>query len=277
MAFKSSILVPTDFSGKSEIAIRFVCEIAVCTGANIQFVNVIEPPYDFPSRIEGVLENKKKVVAKQLEELIDNLHSVDEFRFIKMKGRVEVGKVAAVILDLVHSNNYDLIAVGLGGEHDLKKTIYGSITNNLLLESPIPVFAISKKIDFRTPQQLVFATDLRERDLKPIKKMYGFARDLGVSFRIVHIIEDAGDTREKLDLFMSKVRSRIDDDSIAMEVHEAPDFLEGITELIGHNKQTILVTTRYKKSFLEWLTTKSTARVLAQIAEVPLLLIPTDL
>lgn len=276
MAFKSSILVPTDFSGKSEIAIRYACEIAATTGAEILFMNVIEPPYDFPSRIEEVVATKKKVLAERLEKLINDLHSVDEFRFIKMKGKIEVGKVGNIILNAARSGHHDLICVGLGGEHDLKKALYGSITNNLLLESPIPVFAISKRIDFRTPKQLLFATDLRERDIKPVKKMHGFARDLGIKFRIVHIAENQDKSSEELINFTSKIQAKTKDESIKIELYKAPDFLEGITKFIGNDNRTILVTTRYKKSILEWLFTKSTARVLAQIAEVPLLLLPTD-
>ena len=276
MAFKSSILVPTDFSGKSEIAIRYACEIAACTGAEILFMNVIEPPYDFPSRIEEVLEKTKKKSAQRLEALINDLHSVEEFRFIKMKGKVEIGRVDQEILEAVRSKKHDLIAVGLGGEHDLKKALYGSITNNLLLESPVPVFAISKRIDFRSPTQLLFATDLRDRDIKPIHKMSGFAKDLGVKLKIIHIIDNAKETQEQIEQFKSKIRSKLDDESIEIELFEAPSFLEGITKFVNGDKRTILVTTRYKKSFLEWLITKSTARVLAQIAEVPLLLIPTD-
>ena len=276
MAFTSSILVPTDFSRKSEIAIRHACEIAVCTGAEILFLNVIEPPYDFPSRIDDLLESKKNEAAKQLGFLIDDLHSVDTFRFIKMKGKVEVGKVGTVILEAVRNGKHDLIAVGLGGDHDLKKTLYGSITNNLLLESPVPVFAISKRIDYRRPRQLIFATDLRDHDIKPIKKMSSFARDLGASFRIVHILENTNQNKDHINAFTSKIQSKLEEQAIEIDLYEASNFLEGITEFIGGDKQTILVTTRYKKSFLEWLIAKSTARVLAQIAAVPLLLIPSE-
>lgn len=276
MAFKSSILVPTDFSEKSEIAIRYACEIAACTGAEILFMNVVEPPYDFPSRIEEVVSSRKEAAVENLTKIIDDLHSVDEFRFIRMKGKVEVGKVDTAILDVVRSQDFDLICVGLGGEHDFKKTLYGSITNTLLLESDIPVFAISKRIDFRSPKQLVFATDLRKNDLNEINKMESFAKDLGVQFRVINIAEDLNFNQRKVEIFTQEIRERTKNRSIEIEQYEGESFLEGITKLIGSDSRTILVTTRYKKTLLEWLFTKSNARVLATIAEVPLLLIPVD-
>ena len=276
MAFKSSILVPTDFSEKSEIAIRYACEIAACTGAEILFMNVIEPPYDFPSRIEEVVASKKKAAVNKLTKIIDDLHSVDEFRFIRMKGKVEVGKVDTAILEVTRSEDFDLICVGLGGEHDLKKALYGSITNTLLLESDIPVFAISKRIDFRSPKQLVFATDLRKNDLEIIHQMESFAKDLGVKFRIINIVGDLDSNQKKVEAFTQEIRDLTKNRSIEIEQYEGDSFLEGITKLIGSDSRTILVTTRYKKTLLEWLFTKSNARVLATIAEVPLLLIPVD-
>lgn len=276
MAFKSSILVPTDFSEKSEIAIRYACEIAACTGAEILFMNVVEPPYDFPSRIEEVVAAKKKAAGENLTKIIDDLHSVDAFRFIRMKGKVEVGKVDSVILDVARSNKHDLICVGLGGEHDLKKALYGSVTNTLLLESPVPVFAISKRVDFRSPQQLVFATDLRKKDLKVIVKMESFAKDLGVQFRIINIVDDSNTDQHELETFTEDLIERTKNRSLTIEQYEGGSFLEGIIKLIGSDSRTILVTTRYKKTLLEWLFTKSNARVLATIAEVPLLLIPVD-
>lgn len=272
MSYISSILVPVDFSIKSEVAVRYACEIALAHSAQIHFLNIIEPPYDFPSRIEETLEESKKDHARKLEELIHNLHSSDHYRYLKLKGRVEVGKVEPVLMEAARSEKYDLITIGLGGEHDLKKALYGSITNNLLLESPIPVFAIAKQVKYRQPKRLVFATDLRIRDIKPIKKMVGFARDLGVSMEVVHIVEKSGVDDDELEIFNELLKG------VQLEtiLFEADTFLEGIVEYIRGNKETILVTTRYRKKFIEWLISRSTARVLAQITQVPLLLIPKD-
>lgn len=276
MSVYSTILVPTDFSRKSETAIRYACEVALCTGADILFLNVVEPPYDFPSRIEEIIEAQKKDHAQKLEKLINDLHSVDDFRFIKMKGKVQVGYVGIEILDVVKTGSFGLICVGLGGEQDLKKTLYGSITNKLLLESPIPVFAISKHLSYRNPKQMLFATDFNNRDLKPAKQARKLARDLGAVLRVIHIVEDQNRNMEIEAKFLSKLRSKLKDPDFEIEYFEDSSFFEGIVRVVGNDKQTILVTTRYKKSFLERLISKSSARTLAQIAAVPILLIPCE-
>ncbi|PKD44838.1 universal stress protein [Rhodohalobacter barkolensis] len=272
----NSLLVPTDFSSKSDIAIRYACEIASYTDAQILFMHVIEQPYDFPSRVEEVLESKKKESADKLAKLIDGLHSTDEFRHIQMKGTVEVGNPSTMFVNAAKTGKFDMIIVGLGGEHDLKKALYGSITNNILLESPIPVFAISKRIDYRQPKQLFFATALREQDIKPIKQMKKLSIELGVKLRLIHIVENKGKREEKGKKFLKKLQKELNDSQLKIEFYEDKSFFEGITRLIGGDQHTILVTTRYKKRFMEWLITRSNARVLAQIVAVPLIMIPND-
>lgn len=277
MPFAKSILVPTDFSSKAEIAIRYACEIAQTTNAELHFLNVIEPPYDFPSRIEEILEAQKEEHAEKLTKLIDDLHSIDDFRNIKIKGQVEIGKVGYTITHVAEEKDHDLIAIGLGGEPHLKKALYGSITNNLLLDSTLPVFAISKRLNFTQPKHLIFSTALREGDIMHIKRMNKFARDLGITLRIIHIREKGkAGPQLSVDEFQQKVRKALNHKTIEIELQQSSSFVEGITEFIGGNRDSILVMTRYKKKFLEWLLSNSTVRSVAQIAAVPLLMLPHD-
>ncbi len=275
MAFPKSILVPTDFLPKSESAIRYACEIAQYTGAEIHFLHVIQEPYEFATRAEEFLPTIKRERAEKLEELINNLHSVDDFRSTKMTGLVEEGNIQLTIQRIAKEYKHNMIVIALGGEPDLKKVMYGSITNNILIESTVPVLAISKKIDYRTPNHLVFATDLRDGDIKPIKRMKRFAIDIGVDLKIIHIVPDKIQAdHEVIKKFNAKIQGSLKAEDIAVELHEAPTFDEGITRFVRNNKYTILVMTRYKRRFFEWLFSNSRVRNIAQIASVPLLMIP---
>ena len=277
MQFASSIVVPTDFSRKSEIAIRYACEIASNTGGEVHFLNVIEEPYDFPSRVEEILEARKNEHEEKLSNIIQDLHAVDEFRIIKMKGVVKTGKVSNTTRQVAQDHNHNLIVIGLGGAADLKKVLYGSITNNLIMTSEIPVLAISKHIDYRELKTMLFATDMRKRDLKHIKKMREFCLDIGVTLKLIHITEEKeGPNGEKLDRFNKKLKKITKNPDAEIIMHRANSFTEGITEYIGRDKHTLLVMTRYKKKFWEWLLSNSTVKSIAQMASVPLLMLPAD-
>jgi len=238
---------------------------------------VIEEPYDFPSRVQEIIDARKAENEKKLADMIDDLHTVDEFRVIKMKGIVEAGKVLSVTQRIAADFKHDLIVIGLGGEADLKKVLYGSITNNLLMTSEIPVLAISKQIDFRSPKRLLFATDMRKKDIRQIKTMREFCFDVGMKLDFIHIAESIDEIDlEALQSFNKKIATITMDPEKELTIHEAPDFSEGITDYIGHDKETLLVMIRYRKKFLEWLLSNSTVRSVAQMASVPLLMIPAD-
>lgn len=277
MQFASSIVVPTDFSKKSKIAIRYACEIASNTGGEVHFLNVIEEPYDFPSRVMEILDARKREHEKKLSKIIRKLHKVDEFRILKMKGVVKTGKVLTTTRQVVTDHNHDLIVIGLGGEADLKKVLYGSITNNLLMTSDIPVLAVSKHIEYHTLKTMLFATDMRDEDLKYIRIMREFCLDIGVRLKLVHIAEEHSQPDpDKLRNFNEKFRPIIKNDQAEVIVHHGDTFTDGITDYIGEDKHTLLVMTRYKKKFWEWLLSNSTVKSIAQMASVPLLMLPAD-
>lgn len=277
MQFASSIVVPTDFSKKSKIAIHYACQIASNTGGEVQFLNVIEEPYDFPSRVQEILDAQKQEHEEKLSEIIQNLHKVDEFRIIKMKGVVKIGKVLTTTRQVALEHGHDMIVIGLGGEADLKKVLYGSITNNLLMTSDVPVLAISKHIDYKEFKTMLFATDMRKPDIKYIKKMREFCLDIGVSLKLVHIAENQQKIEpEKLARFNKKLKKITNDPKAEVIIYQGASFTEGITDYIGEDKHTLLVMTRYKKKFWQWLLSNSTVKSIAQMASVPLLMLPAD-
>lgn len=277
MQFASSIVVPTDFSRKSEIAIRYACEIASNIGGEVHFLNIIEEPYDFPSRVQEIIEAQKEENEEKLSHMIRDLHAVDEFRIIKMKGVVKTGKMLTTMRQVVKEHDYNLIVIGLGGEADLKKVLYGSITNNLLMTIDIPVLAISKHIDYRELKTMLFATDMRKRDLKFIKEMREFCFDIGAALKVIHIAEENEELdKETLTAFNKKLKKITKNPGADIIVHHAASFTEGITEYIGKDKHSLLVMTRYKMKFWEWLLSNSTVKSLAQMTSVPLLMLPAD-
>ncbi|MFO7845786.1 MAG: universal stress protein, partial [Balneolaceae bacterium] len=245
MKFANSILVPTDFSRKSETAIRYACEIASNTGGEVHFLNVIEEPYDFPSRVQEILTARKKENEEKLSNMIRDLHTVEEFRIIKMKGLVETGKVLTTTRHIAERHSHDLIVIGLGGEADLKKVLYGSITNNLLITSSVPVLAVSKHIDYRELRTLLFATDMRKQDIEYIRVMREFCVDLGVSLKLIHITEEPnGVNQKRLESFNHKIKKITKKPDEEVILYPGSSFMEGITDYIGQDKHTLLVMTR---------------------------------
>jgi nucleotide-binding universal stress UspA family protein len=275
MANFKTILIPTDFSTRSEASYRYACELAKATGAKLHFLNVLESPYDFPSRMDDILKASKKEHKKKLDAIIHDLQSFDDYSKLKFKYTIKSGKASLEILSAIEDINPDLVVMGTGGETGIKQVLYGSITNRILIDSPVPVLAITEKTDYREIKSLVFATNLQENDPKLIKKADKLARTLNAKFKAVHVAENKDfESNIKFTGFKKVLESELSG-NIKLELLTAPTFLEGIAGCIQKKPGTLLVMSRNKKKLLEWMLMNNTAREVSVYTSVPLLLIPS--
>ena len=107
--------------------------------------------------------------------------------------------------------------------------------------------------------------------------MREFCLDIGVTLKLIHIAEDQEEPNSaKLLNFNKKLKKITKNSKSEVIIYRKDTFTEGITEYIGNDKHTLLVITRYKKKFWEWILSNSTAKSIAQMASVPLLMLPTD-
>lgn len=273
MSFFKTILVPTDFTQRSEIAYRYACEIAAETGDTVCLLNIVEPPYEFPSRLNEIIESRETKAMEELESVKNGLTSVEKFSHINIEVKIETGKIVSSILQQIKERVPGLVIMGTGGEYSLKNLIYGSITNSMLLDSPVPVLGIPKNTDYRPVQLFVFATDVRKRDLKIIKWVQNLADILEAEFHAMHV--DTGEKEKNIAEFESRLKNEVSEKS-TLEVRKSEDFFSGITSYLTNKQGTIIVMPRYKKKFIEWLTSKSSAKEIAHYGRSPLLMIPAE-
>jgi nucleotide-binding universal stress UspA family protein len=273
MSFFKTILVPTDFTQRSEVAYRHACEIAAKTGDTVCLLNVVEPPYEFPSRLNEIIESRKTIALEELESVKNGLKSVEKFSHIDIEVRIETGKIISTILHQINKKMPGLVIMGTGGEYSLKNLIYGSITNSMLLNSPVPVLGIPANTDYRSVNSFIFATDLRKHDLKIIKWVQNLASAIGSEFHAIHI--DTNDHEKSTSEFESRLKNEVSEKSV-LEVRKGEDFFSGMTSYLVNTQGQIIVMPRYKKKFIEWLTSKSSAREIAHYGRSPLLIIPAE-
>ncbi len=134
------ILVPVDFSRASGLAVRHAKEVALTYGAEIDLLHVVEEPgylspygveAQFP--VEEVLERVENSLGEMAREEIGIEHVIVE---------AIVGHPAQGILDYVETNDVDLIVQATHGRTGFDHVLLGSVTERVLRQSPIPVFAV---------------------------------------------------------------------------------------------------------------------------------------
>lgn len=193
------ILVPVDFSERSEDAIRYAAAFSGHFDAGLTLVHVLETPqFDYamiePSRalFDNLLASRRQDAEARLEALgnaIGNTTCV-----------VVDGDPADQILATSLTERADLIVMPTQGRSRIRNFLIGSVTAKVLHDSPIPVWTgvhlehNPNFPEFRL-QQILCAVDLGPQTSVVLRSGAELAGHFGSRVTIMHVVSDANARR----------------------------------------------------------------------------------
>lgn len=136
MAKLKTILAPTDFSELSANGVRYACQLAKDTGAEIIIFNV------------DVLDESNRIDKREMEEhrkrLADFVAQTvgDAGAGLKIRQLVDAGQPFGAIVDCAEKEGVDLIVMSSHGRTGLSRMLIGSVTDKLLRAAPCPVLVV---------------------------------------------------------------------------------------------------------------------------------------
>ena len=138
------ILVPTDFSEDSDLAVRMALSIAVTYQARIFLLHVISKQSlaDYcldQSIVDRVLNESIVFSNEKLQEVIDKNQQSGN---IKVIPDVRKGQPHEEILKEASERKIDLIVIASHGKTGLQKYFIGSVTEKVMKEAKCPVLLI---------------------------------------------------------------------------------------------------------------------------------------
>jgi nucleotide-binding universal stress UspA family protein len=188
----SRILVPIDFSERSEGPARYAEALHRAFGSRITLLHVLPPPhYEF-----GAME----VGGTVLEELIANRAlqvraDLDAFLAEEMPADfvdrvVREGDPAEEIVSLAHEIEAGLIVMPTHGYGPFRRFILGSVTAKVLHDADCPVWT-GVHLEAPTPQachwnKIAVAIDLGQQSERTLMWAGRFAKMAGAELQIVH-------------------------------------------------------------------------------------------
>lgn len=179
---EKTVLVPTDFSPQSAIALKLAEKIANVFGAKLKVLNAREPdlpPYFTESQLDLISSEEKQIENENILQIKgfvkENLGDNVDFDAVF----VDDSAISA-ILEEANESDTVLIALGTTGRNGIEKLRFGSVTETILRESRNAVLTINSKVgsdqqfeikrivcpvDFSAESKnaLQFATDLANR------------------------------------------------------------------------------------------------------------------
>lgn len=274
-----NILIPTDFSDSAKNALRHAVVIADKLHAGITLLNVIEPPFNFPTNVEGVIDFLQDNSEQHLSRMIEEVKELHPEIKVKIKTQIRIGKPVPQILESISDQEFDLVILGTSVDAPNRKILFGSVSTDIILKSPkivmaVPEFIEAQEIDF---SKLLFATNFRPADISNLKQLSAFANLFNSDIHLLHVAQtDDLETEIKYRGLKELVREMNLYDKIHFSLITHEDAFKGISEFSESNEISLIVMNRYKKSIVEVLMNKNYAKKLSMYSKVPLLVFPGD-
>ncbi len=159
-----TILHPTDFSKPSEYALRFACALARDYQARLLLLHVVEPPVYYGEL--GMAVPLPADFHESLQQRLSRLVPVDSG--ILVETILVEGNASQRILGVAEEQHCDLIILGTHGRTGLSRVLLGSVAEDVIRHSRIPVLTL------KTPALLeTGAEDSLEATVEPARQAVG--------------------------------------------------------------------------------------------------------
>lgn len=158
MVVLKKILVATDFSEPSAVAMAYGRDLARSYGAALHVLHVVEDvSLRFGPEVGFVGSDMQKDFEKMARRDLDALITEDDRKTLQVVAAVETHiNVAHGITDYATANAIDLIIVGTSGRGVIKKFLMGSVAERVVRTAPCPVLAVREhEREFIAPDALV--------------------------------------------------------------------------------------------------------------------------
>lgn len=185
-----NILVPTDFSPGSRRALSIANELGVAFNAEIHLLHV-RFVVDDPMIDTEILDEVERILAVSEKETRQALGNGVENGRARIHAHIRRGPVPAdVIIETVSEFCCDLVIMGTHGRRGLRRFLVGSVANEVVHCSPIPVLTTrAETFAAAPPQKLLVAIDSSEQSLQGVRVAAAWARHLRAHITVLHVVE----------------------------------------------------------------------------------------
>jgi len=159
------ILVPTDFSKTSLVAMDVAFDIAKKSGATVFLLNVVEEAGQDSTRITGEWQKadweEKLFIYKLLERAESQLTKIvqdPKYSAVKVVGELRLGNPFHGMNAIISEHKVDLVVMGTRGVTNLETMVIGTNTEKVVRHSRCPILTVHKKPASTDFKNIVYAT-----------------------------------------------------------------------------------------------------------------------
>ncbi len=190
-----NVLIATDFSCFSNVALNFGLELAHDYQATAYVVSVV-PTNEVLLAGPDAYVAAKDATRRDLLELKDDLARAHSF----VEGKdyhlyMLEGAPADAILEFARQREIDLIVVATHGRRGLGKVLMGSVAEKVFRQSPVPVLTIGpharQAAHRQAPQNILVPADLTPASERAVRYAAALARARKATLTVLHVLSPA--------------------------------------------------------------------------------------
>jgi nucleotide-binding universal stress UspA family protein len=150
-----TVLVPTDFSETSAVALRYGKALADAFGASLHVLHVVQEPFAQPWAVEAygfsLASLQEEWVREAKTKMAETLTAEERSKFNAAITTL-LGHPVVEILKYATEHQIDLIVLGVRGRGPLNQIMMGSVAERVVRKAPCPVLTVRHpEREFVTP------------------------------------------------------------------------------------------------------------------------------
>jgi len=158
MVALKNILVATDFSEPSSVALAYGRDLARAYNARLHVLHVVENiMIRYASEVVFAVPDFQRDLETTARRDVDALITDDDRRVLNAVGVVETAtNVAEAVVEYAKANDIDLIVAGTHGRGAVQHLLMGSVAERVVRTAPCPVLTVrAHERDFIAPDAMV--------------------------------------------------------------------------------------------------------------------------
>lgn len=218
------ILVATDFSDVSLLALRQAMALKEKCGAELTLVHVIQ---DLRRALERLpKESRWKLVTGDIDEFEQDLRAKTDAKLAELlkseqitgvKIKTVIGKAAVEVVHEVHAEGYDLVISGTVGATTMRRFFMGSVAEQLMRTCPCPVW-VTRPENVASPRKILVPVDFSEATERIVDLAAGIGSLFNSEIILLHAYDSEalavlgvldGDTGENLAVLAKHMEEEI--------------------------------------------------------------------
>lgn len=284
--FLKKILWATDFSDEGQEALLYADAFRKAFKARLIGLNVIPDlgpaSYDMSAVIKGELAKRITLMKKKAKK---KLEAIKKATGIPFEVIIQTGNASKKIIEIAEKKNVDLIVIGRRGLSVIEKLFIGSVANQVLRNSHVPVLVTKKKKGKPRFNKILVPTDFSDQE--EVERDYAWKLATGLDsshITLLHILElhDYEFSPRVLDDMFNTVmkrfkkRKRKEKKGVKVneEISRAINAATGIVDYAETHHYDLVVISTCTQSKLERFFLGSTTEKVLSYAHIPVFAIP---